>query len=116
MTEPLTVPALLAARAAAQPDRPALLLDDGRSLTFREWDERSDAIARGLLSRGAGRGDRIALRFADFDWIDFAVAFLGVQKIAATAVPLSTRLAPAETRDLLQQRAVAGIVHGDDAV
>ncbi|HXM57267.1 MAG TPA: AMP-binding protein [Candidatus Dormibacteraeota bacterium] len=115
MTEPLTVPALLAARAAIEPDRTALLLDDGRSLTFGEWLERSDAIARGLLARGVERGDRIALRFADADWIDFAVAYLGVQKAAAAAVPLSTRLAPAETRDLLEQCAVAGVVHGADA-
>jgi len=115
VTGPLTVPALLAARAAAEPDRPALLLDDGRSLTFRQWEGRSDGVARGLLRRGVARGDRVALRFAEAGWLDFAVACVGVQKAAAVAVPLSTRLAPAETRDLLRQCAVAGVVHGEDA-
>lgn len=115
MTEPLTVPALLAVRAAAQPDRPALLLDDGRRLTFGQWEERSDAVARGLLSRGVRRGDRVGLWFGDADWIDFAVAYLGVQKAAAAAMPLSTRLAAAEARDLLVQCAVSGVVHGEHA-
>jgi len=111
MTASLTVPDLLAARAAAEPDHVALLLDDGRSLTFRQWEERAHAVAVGLLERGVARGDRVALRFGDGDWIDYAVAFCGVLLAGAAAVPLSPRLAPAEARDLLRQCAVSGVVH-----
>ena len=114
MTASLTVPDLLAARAAADPDRVALRLDDGRSLTFREWEERAHAVAAGLLERGVGRGDRVALHFGDGDWIEFAVAYCGVQLAAAAAVPLSPRLGQAEARDLLRRCAVAGVVHGED--
>jgi acyl-CoA synthetase (AMP-forming)/AMP-acid ligase II len=111
---PLTVPALLAERAAMDPERAALLTEDGRSLTFREWEVRSNAVAAGLLARGTCPGDRVGLLFGDDEWIDFAVAYCGVQRAGAVAVPLPPRLALAELRDLLGRCAASGVVHGCD--
>ncbi|WP_241997405.1 non-ribosomal peptide synthetase [Rhodococcus sp. SMB37] len=50
-----TLPELLRATAAAHPDREALR-GDGVSLTYRELEEQSDALADELRSSGAGPG------------------------------------------------------------
>jgi acyl-CoA synthetase (AMP-forming)/AMP-acid ligase II len=104
-----TVPELLGARAAADPDRPALLPADGGTLTFAEWDRRSDALARGLLDRGLRPGDQVGLVFDGHGWIDFAVGYCGVQKAGGVAVPLGAH--PGAAR-ILRQCRVVGTLHG----
>ncbi|MEZ0072289.1 class I adenylate-forming enzyme family protein [Planotetraspora sp. GP83] len=91
-----TLPDLLAARAAAEPGGVAVIVHGSGELTFGEWDERSNAVANALLARGVGHGDRVGLVFPGAAWMDYAVAFLGVLKAGAVAVPLSDRMPPAE--------------------
>jgi acyl-CoA synthetase (AMP-forming)/AMP-acid ligase II len=107
-----TVPALLTARAAADPDRVALQVADGDRLTYREWDRRSDAVAWGMRDRGLRNGDPVGLVFEAGGWIDYAVAYCGVQKAGGVAVPLGAHLGPATIADLLGRCGVAGTVHG----
>lgn len=97
----LSVPTLLTERAAADPGHEALVVAGAGSLTLAEWDERSDAAARGLLERGLRRGDRVALVFAARDWIDYAVTWMAVLKAGGVAVPLSDRLAEPELAALV---------------
>jgi long-chain acyl-CoA synthetase len=97
-----TVPGLLAARAARQPDRIAIETEGARgALTFFDWHERAAAVACGLLARGLDRGQRVVLRFGGRDWIDFAVAYCGVLAAGGVAVPCSDRLAPVELRHIM---------------
>lgn len=107
-----TVPALLTARAAAGPDQVALQVADGDRLTYREWDRRSDAVAWGMRDRGLRNGDPVGLVFEAVDWIDYAVAYCGVQKAGGVAVPLGAHLGPATIAELLGRCGVAGTVHG----
>jgi acyl-CoA synthetase (AMP-forming)/AMP-acid ligase II len=58
-------------------------------LTFGGWDEQSNAVARGLLRRGVRPGDRIVLPCSTDAWISYAVAWAGVLKAGAVAVPVS---------------------------
>lgn len=57
----------LSAMAARQPDKPALYVPRGRAgddyacVTYRELDQRSDAIARGLEAIGVSKGVRTTL-------------------------------------------------------
>ncbi len=52
----------LTAMARLQPDRPAIIFPrEGRTLTFRQLDERSDRLAAGLGKIGIVRGTRTAL-------------------------------------------------------
>ncbi|WP_377272870.1 class I adenylate-forming enzyme family protein [Peterkaempfera sp. SMS 1(5)a] len=88
---------LLRARAEAEPDREAMTVSGVGTLTFAEWQRRSDAVAAGLLGRGVARGERIGLVFGNADWLEYAVAFFGVLKAGAVAVPLSDRLSRADT-------------------
>ncbi len=50
---PRTMPELMAAAAAADPRRPAVVFE-GRTLTYAELDESSARLARALIARGAG--------------------------------------------------------------
>ncbi len=75
----------LGALAAAEPDRAALIeARTGRSISFRELHEESDAIANGLSGIGIGRGTRVALMVPpspDFFALTFAL-------LKAAAVPV----------------------------
>jgi non-ribosomal peptide synthetase component F len=48
----LTLPELLADRAAEEPEQPALVVDGVGVLSFGEWDRRSNALAHALIDRG----------------------------------------------------------------
>ena len=66
----------LPAMARRQPDSPAVTLWSGESLTFKELDEASGALARGLESVGIGRGVRTVLMVKpslDFFTLTFAL-------------------------------------------
>ncbi len=70
MSERVNIAAYLPMQAARQPYTPALYFPAGRSpqgqvlyshYTYRQLDRRSDAIARGLVDVGIGRGTRAVL-------------------------------------------------------
>ncbi|KAB8187080.1 class I adenylate-forming enzyme family protein [Microbispora catharanthi] len=110
----LTVPELLRLRAGQEPDGVAMIVEGHGTLTFADWDRRSAALAAGLADRGVAPGDRVALHFGSRDWIDFAVAFFGVLKAGAVAVPMSDRLAPAELRYMIEHCAASAVLLGRD--
>ncbi|OBI44040.1 hypothetical protein A5706_04180 [Mycobacterium sp. E796] len=61
---------------------------ESESLSFAEVDRRSDALARGLLARGIGKGTRVGLLFGNgTDWV---VWWAATEKIGALCIPLST--------------------------
>ncbi|MEV0969393.1 class I adenylate-forming enzyme family protein [Microtetraspora glauca] len=91
-----TLPRLLAARAAAEPHAVAMIVHGVGELTFEEWEVRSNAVANALLSMGVRNGERIGLIFPGACWIDYAIAFIGVLKAGAVAVPLPDRTPVAE--------------------
>jgi acyl-CoA synthetase (AMP-forming)/AMP-acid ligase II len=108
----LTVPELLSIRAAEGPSRPAIVVDGVTSLTFGEWDERSNAVAHELIGRGIRRGDRVGLVFGERDWAEFAVGCCAVMKAGGVMVPVSDRLAPGTMGRILLDCSVSGILHG----
>ncbi|MEU8266771.1 class I adenylate-forming enzyme family protein [Sphaerisporangium sp. NPDC049002] len=108
----LTVPGLLSARATADPGAVALTVHGVGSLTFGEWDRRSDAAARGLLERELRPGDRVGLVFGENEWIDYAIAYCAAQRAGGVAVPLSAGLPPAELHRLLSHSSAVCAVHG----
>lgn len=109
-TGPEVVPDLLRRQAAALPEQEALQVDEGLSLTFGEWDSASNAVARGLAQRGLAKGDLVALAFDNSAWIDYAVAYLAVHKVGATAVPLTPNLAGPELSSVLAHSQAVGVI------
>ncbi|GIJ45287.1 putative fatty-acid-CoA ligase FadD [Virgisporangium aliadipatigenens] len=110
-----TVPAQLATRAAQEPDRVAVRTHGVDELTFARWHGRALAVAAGLRARGVRRGDRIVLHFGARHWVDFAVAYCGVQAAGAVAVPCADRLAPAGLRHVAADCAPVGLLHAAGA-
>lgn len=108
------VPDLLRLRANADPHAVALVVDDGPTLTYGRWDERSDAMARGLSAGGVAAGDRVALLFDNARWTDYAVCYLAVHKTGAVAVPLSPRFSPSEITRILGHAEVSLLVCPSD--
>jgi hypothetical protein len=83
-----------------------LAVEGGDDLTRAGWEERSNAVARGL----DGRGQRVALLFDPRAWADFAVAYLGVVKAGGVAVLLSPGAAPPDLRRALSHSRAAGLL------
>ncbi len=115
-TRASTVADLLASRAEADPDGPALVVDGGDTLSFGAWEVRSNAAARGLVERGVGRGDRVALLFDNAQWTDYAVVYAGVLKAGAVAVPLGSRFTGRELAEVLEHCQPSGIVAPSERV
>ena len=103
---------LLDRSARLYPDRCAVRIVGGPSLTYAELSRRVRKVA-GLLARlGVGRGDRVAVMAPG--GLAFFDTYLGAAFLGAAAVPFSTRLAPAEiTRQLADADPCAAIA-GED--
>lgn len=87
---------LLRRAAADAPDDIAVRVDEGASLTWGAWQQRSGTLAGGLTARGVAPGDRVVLSFDAARWADYAVAYLAVRRAAAVAVPAHADLTDRE--------------------
>ena len=108
----LTVPGLLRARALDDPEKTAIRQEDSATLTFAEWEARSNAVAHAMVARGIRPGDRVAMVFGDDGWIDYAVCWIGAQKAGGVAVPIPARLAPVQTERMLEHCDAAALIGG----
>ncbi|MBL8226633.1 MAG: AMP-binding protein [Chromatiales bacterium] len=107
-----TLAALLASRAAASGDAPALLAlapDGGlRQLGWRELLERARSAAAILQSAGTTRGEPVALIAAPQpDWV---VAYFGILLSGAVPVLLDAQAGPATLAALLQDAGVRRVI------
>jgi acyl-CoA synthetase (AMP-forming)/AMP-acid ligase II len=73
---------------------------DGRPLSYRELDRRSDAVAAGLARRGVGPGDRVALVLPSDT--SYVVAYAAAAKLGAITAGINPRLAPRERQALTE--------------
>lgn len=85
-------------------------VDAGTSITFRAWEERSNRVARWLAGQGVGRGDRVSVYLPNDDPLRWIVAYAGVHKAGAVAVPTNTRLSPRETVTILGHAEIAAML------
>lgn len=112
VAEATTFPQLIRAAAAAYGDAPAVLfkgetiLDD--AATFRELDDRSAQLARGLIARGVGKGTRVGFICGNGPF--FATLFAAIARIGAVAVPISTMIKANELVRVLRQSDVSGLI------
>ena len=111
-----TTPRLLAARAAVEPDRTALIVDGVDSLTFGAWHARSNAVAHAIVRRGLPPGGRVGLLFDARGWVDYAVCFAAVHKAGGVAVPLPRSQPAAELARLLADCGASGLIHDGTVV
>jgi acyl-CoA synthetase (AMP-forming)/AMP-acid ligase II len=107
-----TMAQLVRATAAAYGDDLAIVLRGetvpDESLTFRELDEKSAELARGLVAWGAGKGTRIGYIIGNGP--SFALMLAAISRIGAVAVPISTMIRSNELVRVLRQSDVAGLI------
>lgn len=75
-------------------DRTALVAEEGWSLTYRQLDGLSDAVAAGLARRGVGAGDVVSMVLPAVP--EHVVAYLALAKLGAITAAVNPKLAPAE--------------------
>ncbi|MDA0636160.1 AMP-binding protein [Nonomuraea sp. MCN248] len=98
------------ARVRRQPDARAIAYFDA-ALTVREVDEATDALAAAYRSLGTRRGDRVGIYLQNIP--QFALSFLALWKLGATALVLNPMYRRQELRRLIDDSGAVGIVCSD---
>jgi fatty-acyl-CoA synthase len=107
----------LARRAVLSGERVAVIelgrAEAERSLDYAALDARAARCAGFLRAAGVGRGDRVAIALANR--AAFLEAVFGAARLGAIALPINTRLAPPEVRELLDDAEPAVLLHEGEA-
>jgi acyl-CoA synthetase (AMP-forming)/AMP-acid ligase II len=97
--------------AQLHPDEPAYReLDAGTAITFRAWEEESNRLARGLMTQGLAKGDRVAIHLPNEEVLRWVVAYAAVHKAGLVAVPANTRQPARELAGVLAHAGVRAAV------
>ena len=83
-----------------------------RSLTFREWNDRSCKLATALVGLGLEKGDRIAvLAYNCLEWMEIYAA---VAKAGLVMVPINFRLVGPEVQYIVENSEAKAVIVQDD--
>ncbi len=107
--EPISLSRIVAWWAERQPDAPAVT-HESRTLTWSEFDARTNRLARAYAERGVQADDFVTIALPN--GIAFFEATFATWKLGATPQPVSAKLPPAELGRLLevgQPRLVVGV-------
>ena len=99
------------ALAVRAPDEVGLI-DELGSLTFRELNLRSNALANALAERGVGEGDSVALMCRNHR--GFVDATVAVAKLGADALYLNTAFAGPQLADVLEREKPTVVIHDEE--
>ena len=83
-------------------------------MTYREWDARTNQLARALAELGVRPRDRVAFLLAGGE--PLASLHLAAQKLGAVSVPLSVRFGPSELAYCLRDAAPSLLVADESTV
>lgn len=97
--------------AARFGDRTAII-DERGTITYRELERRSNAVARGLLAEGVTEGDTVALMCRNHR--GFVEATAALAKIGADALYLNTGFAAPQLREVATRNNAAVVIHDDE--
>ncbi|TVS08782.1 MAG: acid--CoA ligase, partial [Gammaproteobacteria bacterium] len=107
--EPISLSRIVAWWAERQPDAPAVT-HESRTLTWSEFDARTNRLARAYAERGVQADDFVTIALPN--GIAFFEATFATWKLGATPQPVSAKLPAAELGRLLevgQPRLVVGV-------
>ncbi len=105
----MSMPQILHAVALASPESVAVV-EEERTLTYREFDEQVSRIAGSLMQRkGCAQGDRVGI------WMENCLEFLpvlyGIWRAGMVAVPINNKLHPKELAWILENSGRQAVHH-----
>lgn len=98
---------MLAQTAAQNPDKTAIIFHDQRT-SYRDFDERANQVANGLIQLGVQPGDRVALYIHNLPI--FMEAYYGILRTGASVVPLNVLYKAGEVEYILKDSGAAAIL------
>ncbi|TQI94341.1 acyl-CoA synthetase [Amycolatopsis cihanbeyliensis] len=102
-----------ATHIAARRDPSAVgLVDELGPITFKQLDQRSNALARAWAQRGLGPGTVIAALCRDHRWL--VIAMLAAGKLGARLVLMNTGFAKPQLADVAAREQVRALVHDEE--
>nr|WP_237710358.1 non-ribosomal peptide synthase/polyketide synthase [Mycobacteroides abscessus] len=107
LAQPASIPELFARQVTRAPKSIALVCED-RSLTYLALDEASNRLARFLIGRGVGPGERVALMFPRS--AEAVVAILAVLKTGAAYLPIDPALPGARVEFMVSDAGPMAVV------
>lgn len=103
---------ILAMHAAQNPDKPALITDTGRTVTYAALNRRVNRAASALQQMGMQRGDRcVHVHYNGVEPVELGQA---LRKLQCVTTPMNYRLRGAEIAYLLNDSAARLIVAGPE--
>lgn len=110
---PSSYDAMFRASVGRNPSAEAVVCGD-RRLTYAELDELVEHTASGLVQAGLNAGERVAIMLDNR--LEYVVAVLASVRAGGVAVPLGTRLGPADIAHIMSHCAPAFVVTAQDWV
>jgi len=86
------------------------------TMTFAEWEARSNQVGRWLADQGVTKGDRVAILIPPWEPFAFLISYSATHKAGAVAVPLNTRLVEREIAALLEHSGSKVVLRADSLV
>ena len=83
-----------------------------REITWRVFDEKANRFANLLISRGVGKGDKVAILL--YNCLEWLPIYFGILKTGAVVVPLNFRYTGAEIQYCLQKAEADALVFGPE--
>jgi len=96
-------------RRLKNPDTPAIVVDDGETLTYGAFADAVDRTAAVLRGRGVGAGDAVA--YLGENSPAFLQVLFGCARLGAVFVPVNTRLAAPEIQHVLTDSGARVLIH-----
>ncbi len=109
----MNVGRLLSVSARRFPDRPAVKWGE-LTLTYEQLDRRSDALARGLLTAGVTKGDRVGVFMRNRP--ELLEAMFACFKAGFCLVPLNSRFTPDEVAFHVADSGAVAVLTDDECV
>lgn len=108
-----TLQSLLESRCAANPERPFLSCGS-LTLSYAQFAQRVDAVARGLAAHGIAAGDRVGVMAANS--AHYVVLFFALARLGAILVPVNPDFGEREAGYILQHAGVRAVAAGASAI
>ena len=95
-----TIGAALDEAAERYGDKVATVFQNGE-VTYNQLKQTADLVARGFLSLGIGKGDKVAIWMAGY--AEWAYVYFALARVGAIMVPVNTRYRPEEVEYVLNK-------------